>query len=63
MMARSAKLVGILGSDPSAGTDTDLRTMATDTDRGTWVDPRLGRIALDRWAAEFLATSHDLYSL
>jgi len=28
---RGARLVGILGSGPSAGTETDLRTMATDT--------------------------------
>ncbi|HVV85471.1 MAG TPA: hypothetical protein VHE35_20570 [Kofleriaceae bacterium] len=31
MLARSAKLVGILGSGFASGTDTDLRTMATST--------------------------------
>ena len=31
MLARSAKLVGILGSGPSGSTAADLRTMATDT--------------------------------
>lgn len=37
-----------------------LATMTTDTERGTWVDPRLGRITLTRWATKFLAASHDL---
>lgn len=31
MLARGARFIGILGSGFAAGTDTDLRTMATDT--------------------------------
>ena len=37
-----------------------LATMAKNSERGTWVDPRLGRITLARWATDFLTASHDL---
>lgn len=49
--------------DRKADAERFLASSSTDMERGAWVDPRLGKITLAAWTAEYLATAANLRPL